>query len=115
MQLLFADDDAVARWELELLPLRGVARLPALLQLAWHLRQRDGKRAQELAREAADLASAAHLPEIARACLEARLLLIDGEVRWLLGELDDAWALVGAPWSPSKPATTALAAPTPIG
>src|SRR5262245_32200980 len=67
MQLLFADDDAVAQWELELLPLRGIARLPLLLPLAWHLRQRDGKRAQELAREAAALLPAAQLPDDARA------------------------------------------------
>jgi len=93
MQLLFADDDAVAQWELELLPLRGIARLPVLLPLAWHLRQRDGKRAQELAREASALLPAAHLPDDARASLEARLQLVDGEIRWLLGELDAAASL----------------------
>lgn len=93
MQQLFADDDAVAQWELELLPLRGIARLPVLLPLAWHLRQRDGRRAQELAREAANLLPAARLPDEARAALEARLQLVDGEIRWLLGELDAAAAL----------------------
>ena len=90
MQLQFADDDAVAQWELELLPLRGIARLPVLLPLAWHLRQRDGKRAQELAGEAAALLPSAHLPDDARASLEARLQLVDGEIRWLQGELDAA-------------------------
>jgi signal transduction histidine kinase/tetratricopeptide (TPR) repeat protein len=93
MQQLFADDDAVARWELDLLPLRGIARLPLLLPLAWHLRQRDGRRAQELAREAADLLPAARLPDAARASVEARLQLVDGEIRWLAGELDAAAAL----------------------
>jgi signal transduction histidine kinase/tetratricopeptide (TPR) repeat protein len=93
MQQLFADDDAVAQWELELLPLRGIARLPVLLPLAWHLRQRDGRRAAELAREAAELLPAASLPDAARAVLEARLLLIDGEIRWLDGDLDAGAAL----------------------
>jgi signal transduction histidine kinase len=93
MQHLFADDDAVAQWELELLRLRGIARLPVLLPLAWHLRQRDGKRAQELAREAAALLPTASLPNDARAGLEARLALVDGEIRWLAGELDAAASL----------------------
>jgi len=92
MQQLFADDDAVAQWELELLPLRGMARLPALLPLAWHLRQRDGKRSQELAREAAALLPSASLPDDARAALEGRLQLVEGEIRWLTGELDAAAA-----------------------
>jgi signal transduction histidine kinase len=90
MQQLFADDNAVAQWELELLPLRGIARLPVLLPLAWHLRQRDGKRAQELAREVSAMLPSASLPDQARASVEARLQLIDGEIRWLQGELDAA-------------------------
>ena len=90
MQQLFADDNAVAQWELELLPLRGIARLPLLLPLAWHLRQRDGKRAQELAGEVSALLPSARLPDEARASIEARLQLIDGEIRWLQGELDAA-------------------------
>ncbi|WP_035374386.1 tetratricopeptide repeat-containing sensor histidine kinase [Pseudoduganella violaceinigra] len=93
MQQLFADDDAVAQWELELLPLRGMARLPVLLPLAWHLRQRDGKRARQLAQEAAELLPSAQLPEANRAQLEARLQLVDGEIRWLDGELEAGAAL----------------------
>jgi len=93
MQQLFADDNAVAQWELELLPLRGIARLPLLLGLAWHLRQRDGKRAQEMAREASTLLPSANLPDKERALVEARLQLIDGEIRWLQGELDAASSL----------------------
>jgi len=93
MQQLFADDNAVAQWELELLPLRGIERLPLLLSLAWHLRQRDGKRAQELVREVGALLPSAHLPDDARASVDARLQLIDGEIRWLHGELDAASSL----------------------
>ncbi|WP_374586288.1 ATP-binding protein [Pseudoduganella sp.] len=93
MQQLYADDDAVAQWELDLLPLRGIARLPVLLPLAWHLRQRDTRRAQELAQEALALLPSAHLPPAERAGLEARLQLVDGEIRWLDGELDAASAL----------------------
>ena len=93
MQQLFADDDAVAQWEVELLPLRGIARLPLLLPLAWHMRQRDGQRALELVREIAALLPLAHLPQAGQRAVEARLQLVDGEVRWLAGELDAAGAL----------------------
>ncbi|XLZ72402.1 tetratricopeptide repeat-containing sensor histidine kinase [Massilia sp. SR12] len=93
MQQLYADDDAVARWELDLLPLRGAARLPLLLPLSWHLRQRAPKRAMELAQEALALLPSAHLPDAGRAALEARLHLVDGEIRWLDGELDAAASL----------------------
>ncbi|UUZ49933.1 hypothetical protein LP420_07360 [Massilia sp. B-10] len=49
---LFTVDENVAKWESALLTLRGVDRLPILLPLAWHLRQRDTVRALALADEA---------------------------------------------------------------
>ncbi len=56
---MFAVDDEVAQWEVALLPLRGAARLPLLLPLAWHMRQRDSARADRLAAEAQALLAAA--------------------------------------------------------
>ena len=59
---MFALDDALADWEAALPSLRGPARLPVLLPLAWHLRQRDTARALELAAEGLTLLPAAPLP-----------------------------------------------------
>jgi len=82
---LFALDDALADWEAALPSLRGAARLPALLPLAWHLRQRDTPRALQLAAEAHTLLSA--LPEADTEAIAARLLLIQAEASWLAGHL----------------------------
>jgi signal transduction histidine kinase len=90
---LFASDDAVAQWEMALLPLTGAARLPVLVPLAWHLRQRDSARALALADEAQALL--AQSDDDPRATL-ARLDLLRAEVRWLRGDLDGAQALAGA-------------------
>ncbi|UGQ47749.1 ATP-binding protein [Massilia endophytica] len=87
---MFATDDGVAEWELALLPLRGVARLPALIPLAWHLRQRDSARAAALAEEALALLPYAGLEPEARSATTARLHLAQAEIRWLEGELDEA-------------------------
>jgi len=83
---MFAHDDDVAHWELALLPLQGVERLPALLPLAWHLRQRDSLRAMALADEAELLLAQAGGD--ARAA--GRLRLLRAEVAWLMGELESA-------------------------
>ncbi|WUR14922.1 ATP-binding protein [[Empedobacter] haloabium] len=85
---MFATDDDVAQWELALLPLKGAARLPVLLPLAWHLRQRDSLRAVALADEAEQLLASAPEARPAR----ARLLLLRAEVAWLMGELETAQA-----------------------
>ncbi|MET3134332.1 signal transduction histidine kinase [Oxalobacteraceae bacterium GrIS 1.11] len=87
---MFALDDEVAQWELALPPLRGAARLPVLLPLAWHLRQRDSARANALAAEALNLLGADHDPSV------ARLLLVQAETTWLYGALDNAETLAGA-------------------
>ncbi|MBA5606226.1 tetratricopeptide repeat-containing sensor histidine kinase [Duganella sp. FT3S] len=91
---MFAVDEAVAQWEVALLPLRGPARLQPLLRLAWHLRQRDPARAAGLADEARTLLAGAD-PALASASL-ARLDLVRGESLWLQGELDGALALADA-------------------
>ncbi|MEC5163074.1 MULTISPECIES: ATP-binding protein [unclassified Janthinobacterium] len=89
---MFARDDHVAQWETALLPLRGAARLPALVALAWHVRQRDSARAAALAAEALDLLPRAALAAPQRRAAAARLLLVQAETIWLHGALDDAEA-----------------------
>jgi tetratricopeptide (TPR) repeat protein len=87
---MFADDDAVAQWELDLLPLRGAARLPLLMSLSWHLRQRDCARASELVEEASALLPHAGLEPAERDASAARLLLVQGEIDWLSSHLEAA-------------------------
>lgn len=89
---LFASDDAIAQWELALPGLAGAARLPVLVTLAWHLRQRDTGRAMTLADEADGLLPdpALDVDAAMRGTIAARLQLLRAEVRWLMGELDRA-------------------------
>ncbi|MDC8760505.1 ATP-binding protein [Janthinobacterium fluminis] len=93
---MFALDEQVAQWEAALLPLRGAARLPALVPLAWHVRQRDSARAAALAAEAQALLAAAALPPPAHRVIAARLLLVQAETAWLHGALDAADAQADA-------------------
>ncbi len=88
---MFALDEELARWEAELPSLEGSARLQRVLVLAWHLRQRDPARARTLARDASALMLL--LPDDERSLAEARFMLIEGEAKWLLGELVAARAL----------------------
>jgi len=90
---MFVVDDEVARWEVALLPLHGPARLPLLVPLAWHLRQRDTGRALALAAEAAHLLAATALSPEDQDGIAARLQLVHAEARWLAGELDAAGSL----------------------
>ncbi|WP_229458938.1 tetratricopeptide repeat-containing sensor histidine kinase [Massilia glaciei] len=87
---MFAVSDDVARLEASLAPLRGVDRLPLLIPLSWHLRQRDSARALALADEVLALLPAAALPEPERAGAEARMTLIKAESEWLAGALEAA-------------------------
>ena len=87
---LFALDAELAQWEAELPSLQGLARLHLVTALAWHLRQRDPARARILARDVSPLL--ALLPEQQRSLAEARFMLIEGEAKWLFGELDAARA-----------------------
>jgi diguanylate cyclase (GGDEF)-like protein len=89
---LFALDADVALWETELGSLHGRDRLECVTTLAWHLRQRDPARARTLARDASPLMQL--LPEHERSLAEARFMLIEGEAKWLYGELAAARALV---------------------
>ncbi|MES2152815.1 MAG: ATP-binding protein [Pseudomonadota bacterium] len=87
---MFAVDDSVMQWETALLPLRGIERLPVLLPLAWHLRQRDSRRAATLAAEVLGLLPGAGLAPHEHDSASARMQLVQAEVAWLDGALDAA-------------------------
>ena len=89
MNLFFLSDEIVVL-ETELALLKGEARLPFLIRLAWALRQLDCQRALQLANEAQDVLSQSELTESKRQISQARLLLIRGECAWLFAELDAA-------------------------
>lgn len=96
---LFALDEQVLQLEQELERTNGDARRATLLTLAWHIRQRDTRRAVTLAHEVQCLLNdhgsknndpvAAH--EVATA--QARLTLLQAEAKWLSLELDAAAAM----------------------
>ncbi|MEJ7804478.1 MAG: GGDEF domain-containing protein, partial [Telluria sp.] len=88
---MFVLDAQLAQWEAALPSLQDGARLQLMVTLAWHLRQRDVARARSLAHAAGD--ALALLPEPERSLCEARLMLIEGEAKWLFGDLDAARAL----------------------
>jgi signal transduction histidine kinase len=97
MQLdMFALDEEVTRQETVLAGTVGTARLPVLVALAWHVRQRDTRRALALADEAQQwlVEQDASLP--ATRSMIARLLLVCGEAKWLCAELDAAQELARA-------------------
>jgi signal transduction histidine kinase len=69
---------------------RGAARLPMLVESAWHLRQRDSRQALAHADEAGALCAGLELPQAQRSCIGARLDLVRGEAKRLFAELDAA-------------------------
>ena len=89
---MFTVDENVVQWETALPSLHGIDRLPVLLSLAWHVRQRDTRRALELADEASALLAASPGSPDDHAACQARLDLVRAEARWLGGELDSALA-----------------------
>ncbi|HEY8025525.1 MAG TPA: tetratricopeptide repeat-containing sensor histidine kinase [Burkholderiaceae bacterium] len=91
---IFALDGALAQLEAELASVSGVLRLSPLLTLAWHLRQRDTRRALVLLDEADALLLTAAWPADQKAQTEARILLIRGEAQWLFAHLAEAELLV---------------------
>jgi tetratricopeptide (TPR) repeat protein len=90
---MFVVDEEVARWEQSLPALTGAARFDVLLPLAWHLRQRDTRRALALAHEALELLPQASLTPDGQALSETRVALVRAESHWLNGEFDAAQAL----------------------
>ena len=85
---MFALDEELAGWEAALPDISGAARLPLLVALAWHLRQRDPARARALSSDIAPLLGA--LPPAEALMVRGRLLLIAAEAEWLDGQLDTA-------------------------
>ena len=81
---LFALDEELNQWEAALPLTSGSARLPLLLPLAWHLRERNTGRAWLLADEIEAL-----LPLYSgdRSIFKARLLLLRGEILFLRSEM----------------------------
>ena len=72
----------------------GEARLTGLVPLAWQLRQRDGQRAAQLAREARQLMSGLELGEPRARAISLRLTLVEAEVSWGLADYEQAQRLV---------------------
>ncbi|WP_338845545.1 ATP-binding protein [Massilia sp. W12] len=93
---MFWSDEEVARLEAELPQLHETARLTVMLPLAWALRQRDARRALQLAEEAETLLLHKSLAPQKRRQAQARLNLVRAEVRWLYAQLDTAEALAVA-------------------
>jgi len=92
----FAVDEQELEHQERALAASGESRLTGLVHLAWHLRQRDGKRAAELTREARELLS--HLePGDARGhSLALRLALVDAELCWGHADYEGAEALIAS-------------------
>ncbi len=87
---MFITNEDVVQLEGALPVSQDAARLPGLVALAWHLRQRDTRRAVLLAAEADALLARSGLPEPQQRGVKARLALVHGEAKWLFGELEDA-------------------------
>ncbi|MEP7156724.1 MAG: EAL domain-containing protein [Betaproteobacteria bacterium] len=88
---MYVLDDEVARCEAALLSLRD-GRAAASVELAWHLRQRDTRRALALADQAERELPLSRLSDRECKQLAARVALVRGEGHWLFAELDSAEA-----------------------
>ena len=91
----YATDEAVGRLEASLAMAQGSGRLPALLMVAWQMRQRDTHRALALADAAQatlDTDPGLVMGDAQRQ-MHARLLLIRGEAKLLFGQLEVCAAL----------------------
>ncbi len=87
---LFVLNDEVTQLELALGKLAGSARWQLLLPLAWHLRERDTRRALYLADEIENGLSFAELSQPEHAAILARLCLLRGEAAFYHGSLPAA-------------------------
>ena len=83
---LFASNDEVAALEGRLTALAGADRLTALVALAWHLRQRDCRRALACADEADALLADSGSGQTERAGAAARLNLVRAEIGLLFDD-----------------------------
>jgi signal transduction histidine kinase len=91
---MFLSNDEVARLEQTVPNLSGTQRLQHLVELAWHLRERNTNQALELANLAEASLATSVLPLGQRQRLAARLGLLRCQANWLFGQLDAALALL---------------------
>ena len=92
---LFADAAKVAESQQALASLKGPARLPVLLEVAWHLRQSEMANALKLADEAELLIGQCMLRPDEQRISTGRLHLIRSEAKWLGADLDWAEVMAG--------------------
>ena len=90
---LFVLNEEVVALEIALPSQQADSSLEALVTLAWHLRQRDSKRAVALAGQAQTLLIQSHVTDARSQRAAARLRLVLAEVRMMFGELDAAQSL----------------------
>ncbi len=83
----FVVEGELSQLETELPSLHGNERLAAMVELAWHLRQRDTHRALALADECDVVLAQATVSEDERAMMAARLQLVRGEIHLLFVRL----------------------------
>ena len=89
----FVLDVEVAQLEGRLQLTDAEERLGVLVPLAWHLRERDTRRAMSLVREAQAVLTYARLEDGERQSIVARMRLISAEAKWLFSELHEAQEL----------------------
>jgi diguanylate cyclase (GGDEF)-like protein/PAS domain S-box-containing protein len=92
----FVLDEQLTQLESTLPSQRGAERLRTLSALAWHLCQRDSRRALTLADEAEAMLALSLISETELRRIGARLRLVRGEIRRLEGELDEARRMIEA-------------------
>ena len=96
---IFATNDQVGRWENELSAMQGSDHARMLVQLAWHMRQRDTLKAVSMAEQAeqeiAQFDDTELTPNESKLLL-ARILLVKSEAKWLFSELAEAQSMAEA-------------------
>jgi signal transduction histidine kinase len=90
---LFVKDDEVAAMQRNLALLQGEARLAQMVELAWHLRERDSARAKQLAQEVDAYLCQVGGAQTRHAIWLARLILLDAELHWLQANIEVAVVL----------------------
>ncbi len=91
----FVINDALVSLRAALSYPREVSHLPKLVELAWHLRQRNTHEALQLVAEAEQLIQQTPAPSTPHE-FQARIQLILGEAKWLFAELDAATQITQA-------------------
>ncbi|APV49101.1 hypothetical protein BWI17_05045 [Betaproteobacteria bacterium GR16-43] len=86
----YATDAQVAELERTLAAVSGEEHLSGLVELAWHLRQRDTVRAERLARDAGTVEEATRPAGDARAAMRARIALTLAECALLKSRMEEA-------------------------